>query len=172
MRTAGSPAELERRRRLALRRYRAGNTVEEIADMLEVTRRSVQRWVAAYRSRGPFGLKAHAATGRPPKLDYTQEKVIRRWLARSPADLGFTTDLWTTNRLAYLIRQTWDIPFNPRYLGDWLGRRGYTPQKPQRVPRERDEQAIAGWRRNDWPRIQKKCDATAGTSCSSTKAAC
>ena len=31
-----------------------------------------------------------------------------------------------------------------------------TPQKPQRVPRERDPEAIAAWLESDWPRIKKK----------------
>ncbi len=171
MRTPGTPLELERRRRLAIRRYATGESVADIAEFLEVTCRSVQRWVRA-AGTGSNGLKAVPAPGRPPKLDHTQEKIVHRWLARPPLELGFATDLWTASRLATLIRQNWDIDFHHRYLCDWLGQRGYTPQKPQRVPRERDAAVIGGWCRHDWPRIQKKHDATGDTWFSSTKAAC
>lgn len=172
MRTPGSPIELERRRVLALRRFREGHSVDEVAEFLEISARSVRRWVAAYAEQGQFGLKARPVSGRPAKLDYTQEKIIHRWLARSPLEVGFTTELWTARRLAKLIHQTWDVSFNHRYLCDWLGQRGYTPQKPQRVPRERDERAVSGWRLRDWPRIQKKRERNAETSFSSTKAGC
>ena len=169
MRTPGSPVELERRRLLALRHVREGHSVDEIAEFLDVTPRSVRRWMTTYAENGRSALKAQAVSGRPPKLDYTQEKIIHRWLSRSPMDLGFTTELWTANRLASMIRQTWEVEFNHRYLCDWLGQRGYTTQKPQRVPRERDERAIKGWCLRDWPRIQKKRDGNAETSFSSTK---
>jgi transposase len=155
-----------------MRRLAAGASVGDIAEFLEVTPRSVQRWARAAASTGRDGLKAVPAPGRPPKLDHTQEKVVHRWLTLPPRDLGFATDLWTTGRLAALIRRTWRVDFNPRYLCDWLGRRGYTPQKPQRVPRERDAAVIGGWCRHEWPRILKKRAATAGTWCSSTRADC
>ena len=163
MRTNGSAAELERRRRLAVKNVRNGRSVSEVASFLDVDPRSVRRWVAAATSSGLRGLRAQSATGRPPKLDHLQEKVVRRWLSQSPTELGFDTDLWTSRRLTQLIRQAWGIAFNVRYLCDWLGHRGYSPQKPQRVPRERDESAIANWKKFDWPRIQKKHVSSAQT---------
>ena len=41
------------------------------------------------------------------------------------------------------------------YLSAWLRARGFTPQKPQRVPRERDPKASAAWLESDWPRLKK-----------------
>ena len=172
MRTLGSPAELERRRRLAVRRVHEGFTTSEVAEVLGVEPRSVRRWIAAAAEGGSAALAARPVPGRPAKLDHTQEKIVRRWLSRSPSELGFATDLWTAARLGELIRQTWDVAFNRRYLCDWLWQRGYSPQKPMRVPRERDERAIAGWCASDWPRIQKKPVGSEGTFSSSTKAGC
>jgi transposase len=160
---------LERRRRLAVCRVGEGYAPAEVAEFLAVDPRSVRRWVAAARRGGRRALRPRTGAGRPPKLDHTQTKIVDRWLARPPLDLGFETDLWTAGRLAALIRETWDVRFNRRYLAAWLRARGYTPQKPQRVPRERDEQAIAAWRAETWPRVQKK-RAAAGACCSSTRA--
>lgn len=101
-------------------------------------------------------MLAHPAPGRPPKLTTTQEKIIRRWLADSPSDHGFETALWTAPRLGLLIQEEFSIRLNPRYLSSWLRNRGFTPQKPQRVPRERDPKAIAAWLESDWPRIKKR----------------
>jgi putative transposase len=42
------------------------------------------------------------------------------------------------------------------YLITWLRQRGYTPQLPRLVPRERDEGKIARWLAEDWPRIKHK----------------
>ncbi|HKB34852.1 MAG TPA: winged helix-turn-helix domain-containing protein [Gemmataceae bacterium] len=154
MRSIGTPQELERRRWLAVQRLREGYCAEEVADFLGVDPRSVRRWWAAFQAN-PASLAARAAPGRPPKLTVAQEKVVRRWLAESPTAFGFDTELWTAGRLARLIQEEFGTRFNPRYLPCWLRSRGFTPQKPQRVPRERDEAAIARWLAHDWARIKK-----------------
>src|SRR5262249_25451994 len=64
MRTPGSPAELERRRCLAVRRIREGHAVEEVAEILEVSPRSVRRWVAVADAWGCTALKARVRVGR------------------------------------------------------------------------------------------------------------
>jgi transposase len=172
MRSIGSPAELERRRCLAVQRVHEGYSVEEVADFLGVDPSSVRRWRAAFRRRGVSGLAARPIAGRPPKLTRAQEKIVRRWLADNPMEHGFSTELWTAARLAQLIEQEWDIAFHPGYLCAWLRERGFTPQLPRRVPRERDERAIARWLAEDWPRIKKRPAGAAPTSCSLMRPGC
>jgi transposase len=147
---------LEHRRLLAVQRVLDGYTVAEVAEFLDVDPRSVRRWVAAYRRGGEPDLLTRSSPGRPPKLTLTQEKIVRRWLADSPAEHGFDTELWTAARLGRLIEEEFGVGMNPRYLGAWLRERGFTPQKPERVPRERDPAAIAAWLGSDWPRIKKR----------------
>jgi transposase len=172
MRTVGSPAELERRRLLAVQRVEEGYATEEVAAFLGVDPSSVRRWLAAFRQHGTAGLAARPVPGRPPKLTRAQEKVVRRWLADNPTEYGFATELWTAPRLALLIEQEWGVSLHPGYLCAWLGQRGFSPQKPRRVARERDERAIAGWLAEDWPRIKKRPDGSAPPSCCWTRAGC
>lgn len=155
MRTKGSPAELERRRRLAVQRVHEGYTTAEVADFLGIDPSSVRRWLAASRRGDAGGLTARPVPGRPPKLTPTQEKVVRRWLADSPTAFGFATELWTGPRLAQLLQQELGVTLHPRYLCSWLRARDFTPQKPRRRPRERDEWAITRWLAEDWPRIKR-----------------
>jgi transposase len=156
MRTPGSPAELQHRRSLAVERVLDGYSTTEVAEFLGVDPSSVRRWVAAFRQQGLAGLAARPVAGRPPKLTTTQEKIVRRWLAESPTEHGFATELWTAPRLAQIIEQEWGIRFHPDYLTAWLRQRGFTPQKPRRKARERDDDALAQWLAQDWPRIKKR----------------
>ena len=156
MRSKGSPTELEHRRQLAIQRSLEGYSADEIARFLGISPRTVWRWLASFRDRGPVGLAARPIPGRPRKLNLIQEKIALRWLHGSPTEHGFTTELWTAARLAQLIEEEFRIRFNPRSLSAWLKDRGFTPQKPERVPRERDPGAIAAWLASDWPRIKKK----------------
>lgn len=158
MRTEATPAELQRRRHLAVQRLAEGYSTEEVAAFLGVAPRSVWRWLAAFRRHGADGLAAQSGSGlgRPPKLSTTQEKIVLRWLSDSPTEYGFATDLWSAPRLAQLVAQEFGIRFHPDYLGTWLRQRSYTPQKPRRVPRDRNDEAIARWLAKDWPRIKQK----------------
>jgi transposase len=74
----------------------------------------------------------------------------------SPTEHGFDTELWTASDIAKLIEQEFGVTLNARYLSSWLRDREFTPQKPQRVPRERDPEEIRRWLASDWPRIKKK----------------
>jgi transposase len=156
MRTVGKPAELERRRRLAVQRVREGYSPAEVANFLGVASRSVRRWLADFHRYGEAGLAARPIAGRPPKLTPSQERIVRRWMADNPTDLGFPTELWTTDHLGQLIEEEWGISFHPHYLATWLRRRDYTPQLPRRVAREANAEEIARWLAEDWPRIKRK----------------
>src|SRR3954454_12338052 len=165
MRTIGSPAELEHRRLLAVQRVGEGYTAEEVAYFLGVDPSSVRRWVAAFEAQGVAGLAARPVSGRPPHLTSTQEKVVRRWLADSPTEHGFATELWTAPRLGWLIEQEFGVHFHPHYLTCWLRQRGYTPQLPRRVPRERDEREIARW-------LSEDCHGSNGKPADGTRTWC
>src|SRR5512147_2828123 len=165
MRTPGSPTVLKYRRQLAVQRIEEGYSIAEVADFLDVAPSSVRRWVATFRRQGADGLAARPVPGRPPKLTFTQEKIVRRWLADNPIDHGFATELWTAPRLARLIDQEFGVRFHPDYLTTWLRQRGFTPQKPRRRARQRDDEAIARWLEKDWPRIKKRRGGGARTWC-------
>lgn len=156
MRGVGSPAELERRRRLAVQRVLEGYySAGEVAEFLGVDPSSIRRWLAAFGERGAVGLAARPVPGRPPKLSPAQEKIALRWLTDNPLDHGFPNELWTAGRLALLLDEEWGVSLHPHYLAAWLRRRGYTPQLPRRVPRERDDAEVARWLAEDWPRIKR-----------------
>ena len=156
MRNQGSAPELERRRKLAVARVSEGYSQQEVAAILGVHRSTVSRWVCTARERGADALQAKPTPGRPRKLSARQEKTVLGWIAKLPTKFGFPTDLWTSRRLAALIEQRLGIHFNSNYLVEWLRARKHTPQKPAQPARERDEAALARWKEEDWPRLQKK----------------
>lgn len=141
---------------LAVQRLLEGYTTEEVAEFLGADPSSVRRWRAQYRAGNWPALQARSGTGRPPRLSGTQEKIVRRWLKEPATEHGFATELWSGPRLAQMIAQEFGLRFHPDYLGVWLRQRGYTPQRPQPVARERNAQEVAYWGQRDWPRIKKK----------------
>jgi len=147
----------EQRRRLAVAMTLDGETPEQAAELLQVSERSVWRWLGAYRERGEAGLVTRPGQGRPPKLTDARARRVLSWVTdHSACDLGFVTDRWTAPRVALLIGRRWGVWMNHRYLNDWLFRHGrITPQVPERRPVERDERVIRRWVGEQWPALKK-----------------
>lgn len=164
MRSKGTAAELEVRRRLAVQRVADGWAQKDVAAFLGVHPVTVARWVARHRARSDDGLKAKPTPGRPRFLTDDQEKQVLGWLTEPPTKHGFDTDLWTARRVAELIHKKLGVRFHPNYLREWLAKRNYTPQKPARRAKQRNPEAIARWVAEDWPRIQKRRARSAPTS--------
>lgn len=156
MRSSGTAEVLQELRHLAVLRLEEGYSQEEVAEFLDVSRRTVGRWWHAWQHQGPQGLRLQPGRGRRCKLSEPQTEQVLDWLDHNPSHFGFPTEQWTAPRVAGLIQQRFGITMNPRYLNDWLKRHGVTPQMPQRQAQERNPQLIAGWIRYPWPRIKKR----------------
>ncbi len=164
MRSKGTAAELEQRRVTAVRRVSQGWSQKEVAEFLGVHPVTVAKWVARHRADKDNGLLAKPTPGRPRFLTTAQERKVLGWLAESPTGHGFPTELWAAPRVAELIRKKFGVRFHPNYLREWLTKRGYSPQKPVRRARQRDQAAIDRWVARDWPRIQKRRTGSTPTS--------
>ena len=156
MRSKGPASTLEALRRRAVQQVRSGQTQAAVAQALGVHPVTLAKWMARHRADGDGGLSAKPTPGRPPFLNPQQDQQVRRWLADKPTAHGFPTDLWTARRVAELVRRAFGVTFHPNYLREWLAKRGYSPQRPARKARQRNDASIAGWVANDWPAIQKK----------------
>ena len=84
---------------------------------------------------------------------------------------GYRTELWTTLRIAELIRRHMGIVYHRNHVGKLLHELGWSPQKPERRAIERDEEAIARWKRTVWPRVKKTPRGWGPISVSSTNRA-
>lgn len=156
MRPKGSAEELERRRRMAIDLLREGRrTTTQVAKLLGCDPRSVRRWKTAHVKKKDKGLDAIPPPGRPSKLNPHQKKMLLRRLLQGARKNGFSTDLWTCRRIAALIEQLLGVRYHFNSMGRFLASLGMSCQKPTKRAIERDDQRIARWIAEDWPRIKK-----------------
>ncbi len=155
MRPHGSPAELESRRRRAVAMLNEGVEPYVVAHRLGVDRRSVRRWNRAFRRKGDAGLTARPAPGRPPKLTARQRRSLTAWIVRGAEACGFRTALWTCRRVAELIRREFHVTYHPDHVGRVLRSCGFTPQRPERKAKERDDQRVRLWVQTEWAVAKK-----------------
>ena len=156
MRPKGTAAELEARRLRAADLLANGKKPAEVALLMGASLSSVKRWKRTLRDGGKAALAAVSPPPRESKLNALQKQGLVGLLLKGPLAAGYRTDLWTCRRVADLVRKTYGVSYHPDHLGRMLHDLGFTPQKPQVLARERDEEAIARWRKQAWPRLKKR----------------
>jgi transposase len=155
MRPLGSAKVLEARRHRALSLVARGLSLNEAARKLGCAPSSVMRWRDAVQRHGSAGLAVRFSPGRPPKLRAGERRRLVKILLKGALGQGYTTDLWTTSRIAAVIRKTFRVTYHPDHVGRLLHQLAWTHQKPETRALERDEAAIAHWKRVAWPRVKK-----------------
>lgn len=147
---------MEVRRMAALPRLQHGDSLSSIARQLGVSRQAVFVWARRWRRRGEAGLRCRPRPGRPPKLARRQLVQLPRLLAQGAEAYGFSSPIWTTQRVADLIWRRFRVRYDRDHVCRLLHRFGWSWQKPARRARERDEAAIQRWVKHTWPRLKKK----------------
>jgi transposase len=117
---------------------------------------SVYLWQERLQHDGEEGLKAKPVPGRPPKLSQGQKRKVTRLLLQGALRCGYATDLWTQRRVAKVIEREFGIRYHPHHVWRVLMGLGWSCQKPETRARERNEPAIAHWKRYRWPHIKKR----------------
>jgi transposase len=156
-RVAGRDFEaMERRRRRAAGMFARGVSQADVARELAVSRQSVSRWYADWQRGGKAALKAAGRAGRMPRLSATQLAQVERALHRGPRAHGFATDLWTLDRVAAVIEAVTGVRYHRGHVWKLLrDKLGWSRQRPARRAVERDDEAIARWVAEQWPRIKR-----------------
>ena len=157
---------MEQRRKRAARmfdaRRDAGRRGASVGGVAPVGEPLVRRLAAGW----PEALKAAGRAGRMPRLTEAQLGEVDRALRRGPRAHGFATDLWTLDRVATVIEAETGVRYHPGHVWKLLrDKLGWSRQRPARRAVERDDEAIARWVAEDWPRIKRGlADAGRGSS--------
>ncbi len=158
-RLKGSADLLEDRRRRALALWDTGLSLNEVGRRIPCAPSSVLRWLRARRRGGPDALRVRFSPGRPLKLGTRQRRRLVKLLLKGPQAHGYRTQLWTTARIAEVIRREFGVHYHRDHVGRLMHRLKWSPQKPETRAVERDEEAIERWKRKDWPRVKKRSAA-------------
>ena len=160
---------LEERRRAGMKLLGRQVAQAEIARRLGVSRAAVCQWQAQCRGRRGAAWKRRPL-GAPPKLTAAHKVQLARLLQQGAQAHGFLNDLWTLPRVADVLAQTCGVRLHCGHLWRVLGALGWSVQKPERRAFQRDEAAIAHWKKHTWPALKKKPGVRAAPSSLWTKA--
>jgi putative transposase len=129
--------------------------VAEIARRLRVSLNAVYAWRRRWLADGEAGLASKGPSGSDCRLSDAQLEALAAALDEGPAAFGYVEDQrWTLARVAELVVRLFRQRYTLRGVSLLLHRLGFSPQIPKHRPVERDEAAIATWRREVWPQAK------------------
>jgi transposase len=153
---------------LAARRLRAaavfdrGRRQVDVVTGLGVSAQTASRWYRAWQEQGRAGLAGAGRAGRRRKLADARLAGVEAALLAGPRANGFATEMWTLSRVAEVIERVTGVRYSQTQTWVVLRERlGWSRQRPARRAVERNEEAIAAWVSQDWPRIKKAPGAAA-----------
>lgn len=146
----------------AVRLAHKGQRHQDIASLLGMSPRSVQRWLNAYLERGAEGLAPRQAPGAPPKVPATLAQEVRRWVIEGPARQGLDRANWTHEELAEHLYRTHGVRTSRsavqrlcRKLDIRLYRPTYRYLRGQQAKQQQAREDLAGLKRG--PRRTNSC---------------
>ena len=155
MRMKETVAEFKRRRAAQL--MVEGEFPELIARFLGTTVSFVHRWHEQFLVGR--GFKSKAPSGRPRKLSTEQIEALRELLTKGAVANGWHNELWTSARVAAVIRKHSKIKYAHSHAWRILRRYlGWTAQRPVQRLAQRNEAAIARWKAEEFPRILREVE--------------
>ena len=153
MRRKGTVEQLGEQRTRGLALVEQGKKAKEVAEILNVTPRSVNRWLQ--QAKKPGRRRKPKPTGRHRKLTEAQVRRLGKALTRGAPAYGYFGDYWTLDRIGQVIWQLFSVRCHPSTVWHILDRMGWSCQRPQRRAFQRNEEAIAKWKEDVLPEIKK-----------------
>src|SRR3712207_5521713 len=146
----------EGRRQRAWDLHEHGWKQQASAAALGVTQGAVSHWVQRGREGGLDALRRRTAPGRSPRLTSEQRIHLVDALAQGAPAFGFIGEVWTTKRIAAIIKELFGVSYHPAHVSRLVRRLGQSVQLPITQATQRDDAAIAAWQNERWPELKKR----------------
>lgn len=146
---------MKQRRVKGARMLLQGEKPAQVARELGVSRQSVMRWQRALADGGIDRLAQVGRRGARFRLSPKQLQELAGRLKQGSMAAGYETEMWTLPRVAALIEERFGERLAISSVWNTLRRMGFSPQRPSKLARERNEPAIKRWKAKRWPALKK-----------------
>lgn len=106
-----------------------GESIDAIAGITAMKRRTVHATLWRFVERGIAGKDSIRQSGRPPRLTKSQRRQLIQLLERGPPH--DPSGLWTTKEVRELIRRKFGVSYTHSHVWEILGAAGFSLQTPR-----------------------------------------
>jgi transposase len=130
-----APTAREPRRAQALLWLAQGFPVEEVADLLGISRQTVYNWARRFQDRDGDEARPRLAdaprSGRPPTALGIIDPLVAEVIDRDPRDLGYRATGWTNGLLRRYLREVHQVSVSRRSVSRALARLAILWKRPR-----------------------------------------
>jgi transposase len=152
--------QLHERRKQVIRLHKKGIKIMQIVAMTGLSYPPVRAAIDQYEAGGWAAIRPACrgrARGEARILSPVQEQTIQRMIIENrPEQLKMDFCLWSRIAVGQLIEQEFGIKLPIRSVGSYLGRWGFTPQKPIKRAYEQRPEAVQAWLEGEYPAIEER----------------
>ena len=143
-------------RKRSVQAVKHGHSVSSVADMYQVHRSTVYRWLERYEEdEGYESLKRKEGSGRRRALNVKDTYRLKEIVLCPASQFGYETDLWTSRRLIQIIKEHLGVTLSQPTMWRMLRGCDLTYQKPERRYMEASETARLEWIETELPKIKE-----------------
>jgi transposase len=136
--------------------FEQGKTRAEVAQFLGVSWKAAHGW---FKDWEQGGIDSLASKGKPgPASKFTEEdlRILREHLVKGAVAHGYSNELWTLRRIGALLTELFGKKTSASEVWRLLRSMRWSPQKPVRQARERDQAKVDKWKDETWPELCAK----------------
>ena len=138
-----APSAKELRRAQAVLWLAEGESVEQIAELLHVSRQTVYNWVDRFEERQALDLRSRLADspreGRPPTASGIIDPLIAEVIDTDPRELGYHSTVWTAPLLREYLEQVHGVAVSRKSVSVAIARLNFRWKRPRYVLSRRPE---------------------------------
>ncbi|WJW76706.1 IS630 family transposase [Thiohalobacter sp. IOR34] len=149
--------ELTELRKRGVMAVQNGESPEDVARILGISRVTIYNWLALYRRGGPDALDARKRGGRKRKLDAKSMEWLYEAITRkTPDQYRFPFVLWTSRLVGELIKEQLGISLSKASVCRLLNQLGLSAQRPLMRAHQQSPEQVDHWMNNEFPSIRAK----------------
>jgi transposase len=120
----------------------AGESIDEVADRLAVTRQSVYNWISRFIARADLPVAMRVGdgnrSGRPPTALGIIDSLIDAIIDVDPRTLGYASTIWTAGLLQQYLADKHQVRVSTKSVNRALARLDITWKRPRHQLSRRD----------------------------------
>lgn len=140
-----------------IRLHLMGNTIKQIATILNRSDKTIGTYIRSYKKHGLEGLSMKFSTGKPPRLTAEQQECLKKTILNSvPHEVGFTAKFnWTLEIIASYIEREFEQSYSLRGVSKMMHRLELSYTKPTYTLAAADEEKQKEFVENTFPKLKK-----------------
>jgi len=149
--------ELTELRKRGVMAVQNGESPEDVARILGISRVTIYNWLALYRAGGWASLDARKRGGRKPKLDgKAMAWLYKAITGKTPDQYKFPFVLWTSKLVARLIKERLGIRLSKASVCRLMNQLGLSAQRPMWRAYQQNPQHVELWLKKEFPAIRAR----------------